>query len=205
MHPHLGGDRGVRGALGGSEHDPRADHVAMRRASTTERGPQNGLVEGGQGDDERAAHGHRSVVLRPGLTRRDTPCHQHRSRELGHDRQMAKIPDSTKASLHQRLTERSRQRWPRSARSACATAPASPTSTASWPTGRSCGCAGCATPARPETGASRSTEPATTTTKTPTYPPASWAAPPKTPSTPPAASTSPTPPPGPEPPTNLRP
>ena len=25
---------------------------------------------------------------------------------------MAKIPDSTKASLHQRLTERSRQRWP---------------------------------------------------------------------------------------------
>jgi hypothetical protein len=33
-------------------------------------------------------------------------------RELGHDREMAKIPDSTKASLHQRLTERSRQRWP---------------------------------------------------------------------------------------------
>jgi len=31
---------------------------------------------------------------------------------LGHDREMAKIPDSTKASLHQRLTERSRQRWP---------------------------------------------------------------------------------------------
>jgi len=25
---------------------------------------------------------------------------------------MAKIPDSTKASLHQRLTEHSRQRWP---------------------------------------------------------------------------------------------
>ncbi len=25
---------------------------------------------------------------------------------------MAKIPDSTKASLHQRLTQRSRQRWP---------------------------------------------------------------------------------------------
>lgn len=33
-------------------------------------------------------------------------------RVLGHDREMAKIPDSTKASLHQRLTEHSRQRWP---------------------------------------------------------------------------------------------
>ena len=32
--------------------------------------------------------------------------------DLGHDGQMPKIPDSTKASLHQRLTERSRQRWP---------------------------------------------------------------------------------------------
>ena len=32
--------------------------------------------------------------------------------ELGHDEEMAKIPDSTKASLHQRLTERSRERWP---------------------------------------------------------------------------------------------
>lgn len=31
---------------------------------------------------------------------------------MGHDGQMPKIPDSTKASLHQRLTERSRERWP---------------------------------------------------------------------------------------------
>ena len=29
-----------------------------------------------------------------------------------HDGQMPKIPDSTKASLHQRLIERSRERWP---------------------------------------------------------------------------------------------
>ena len=29
-----------------------------------------------------------------------------------HDGQMPKIPDSTKASLHQRLAERSRERWP---------------------------------------------------------------------------------------------
>ena len=42
-------------------------------------------------------------------TRRD---HPHRTRRLGHDRQMPKIPDSTKASLYQRLVERSRQRWP---------------------------------------------------------------------------------------------
>ena len=38
--------------------------------------------------------------------------HPHRTRRLGHDRQMPKIPDSTKASLHQRLIDRSRQRWP---------------------------------------------------------------------------------------------
>ena len=31
---------------------------------------------------------------------------------LGHDRQMPTIPDSTKASLHHRLIERARQRWP---------------------------------------------------------------------------------------------
>jgi hypothetical protein len=30
----------------------------------------------------------------------------------GHDMQMPKIPDSTKASLHHRLIDRSRQRWP---------------------------------------------------------------------------------------------
>ncbi|MCT7365050.1 hypothetical protein A7G45_19455 [Mycolicibacterium llatzerense] len=29
-----------------------------------------------------------------------------------HDEQMATIPDSTKASFHQRLTEHSRRRWP---------------------------------------------------------------------------------------------
>jgi hypothetical protein len=29
-----------------------------------------------------------------------------------HDGQMSKIPDSTKAPLHQRLIERSRERWP---------------------------------------------------------------------------------------------
>jgi len=31
---------------------------------------------------------------------------------VGHDGQMPTIPDSTKASLHQRLIERSRERWP---------------------------------------------------------------------------------------------
>ena len=34
------------------------------------------------------------------------------AQRLGHDGQMPKIPDSTKASLHQRLIERSRERWP---------------------------------------------------------------------------------------------
>lgn len=31
---------------------------------------------------------------------------------MAHDREMAKIPDSTKASLHQRLSHRARVRWP---------------------------------------------------------------------------------------------
>jgi hypothetical protein len=31
---------------------------------------------------------------------------------VAHDREMAKIPDSTKASLHQWLTDRARLRWP---------------------------------------------------------------------------------------------
>jgi hypothetical protein len=44
----------------------------------------------------------------PGLTRRNKPvCHP-----LGHDRTMAKIPESTQTSLHQRLRARARERWP---------------------------------------------------------------------------------------------
>src|SRR5659263_634092 len=69
--------------------------------------------------------------------------------------------------------------------------------------GTCCRCAGYVTSATPTTGASLSTGPATTTTKTPGCPPAYPPDPPKTPSTPPAASTSATPPPGPEPPTNF--
>src|SRR5659263_686763 len=65
--------------------------------------------------------------------------------------------------------------------------------------GTCCRCAGYVTSATPTTGASLSTGPATTTTKTPGCPPAYPPDPPKTPSTPPAASTSATPPPGPEP------
>ena len=35
VHTHLGGDLGVAAPVGRREHDPRANHVAMRRASTT--------------------------------------------------------------------------------------------------------------------------------------------------------------------------
>jgi len=53
---------------------------------------------------------------------------------------MPKIPDSTKASLHHRLIDRSRQRLAGNPpRYACAIAASSPTSTASWPTARCCG------------------------------------------------------------------
>ena len=62
----------------------------------------------------------------------------------------------------------------------------------------------CATAARQANGDLRSTAPATTTTKTPSYPAATPSAPHKKPSTAPAASTSKTPPPGPKPPTNKR-
>jgi hypothetical protein len=36
----------------------------------------------------------------------------YRADNPGRDRQIPKIPDSTKASLHHRLIDRSRQRWP---------------------------------------------------------------------------------------------
>src|SRR5450759_4315539 len=92
---------------------------------------------------------------------------------------------------------------PRSVGSTPGSGPGSSTSTRSCPMGTCCHYAGYVTSATPTTGASLSTGPATTTTKTPGCPPAYPPDPPKTPSTPPAASTSATPPPGPEPPTNF--
>ena len=84
MHTHLGGDLGIGGAVGRSEHDPRADHVAMRRRRRPGSGTQNRLVQRTQGDDERTFHGHPSVVPAPGLiaaaTRRG---HPHRTRGVG--------------------------------------------------------------------------------------------------------------------------
>ncbi len=206
MHTHLGGDLGVRGVVGRSEHDPRADHVAMRRLRRPGSGVQNGLVQRLRAMMNGLRMAIHPLSSAPGpiaaATRRG---HPHRTRRLGHDRQMPKIPDSTKASLHQRLIDRSRERWPQLSQIHTRYRAGFAYSMASCPTARCSGCAGCATPARHENGALRSTEPATTTTKTRSCPPDLWAAHPKTPSTPPAASTSQTPLPGPKPPTNLRP
>ncbi len=63
--------------------------------------------------------------------------------------------------------------------------------------------AACATAARTHGGDSRSTVPATATTRTPTYPAGTAPAPQKTPSTPPAGSTSAIPQPGPDTPDEL--
>jgi hypothetical protein len=137
---------------------------------------------------------------REGASRRPT---QGPAALLGKDEAMAKIPESTKSSLA------AAPGYPRTG----TLAPDQPDQhplpgrvrlrrRGPFPEETSYHCAGCATPAMPTSGASRSTAPAMTTTKTHSYPPDPWAAPPKTPSTPPAASTSPTPQPGPEPPTN---
>ena len=114
-------------------------------------------------------------------------------------------PASTKTSLQQRLSARARERWPELAgidvrfRGAFA-----------YVTGRHArrrhhpADAAALRRIRRPAGASRSTSPAKTATKTPSCPPATSPAHPKTPSTPPAASTSATRPPGSEPPTNFR-
>ncbi len=112
---------------------------------------------------------------------------------------VVKYPDSTKASLHWRLTDRARQRWPEITKIVVRHARTSATSTPPCPTAAPRNCAACVTPAPHTDGASPSTEPVTTTTQTPCSPPAYPPAPAKTPSTPPAASTSTTPPPGPNP------
>ena len=114
---------------------------------------------------------------------------------------MATPPESTKASLGQRLHAHARKRWPVLAEVTVRHHGASPTSncrkaTDTSQTGPSYPCAGCATTATPTGGASRSGWPAKAATRTRSYPAGTPSAPPKKPSTAPAASTSTTPPPG---------
>ena len=149
-----------------------------RRSSSSPR--DHGFLDAGQHDDERTRHAHHTVV-RPRRTHaRDTPNDRAPRDRAGQDGAVPRIPDSTRSSLQQRLTIRARERWPPWPTSPSDTAPASPTSTACYPTGTCSQCADCATPAPPAGGASRSTGPAMTTTKTSSCPPDPWAAPPKT-------------------------
>src|SRR5271166_3297346 len=118
---------------------------------------------------------------------------------------MPKIPDPTKASLHRRLIDRARERWPQLSEIRMRYRAGFAYVDGVLADGEVLRLCRLRYAGRHENGALRSTEPATTTTKTRSCPTDSWAVHPKTPSTPPAASTSQTPPPGPEPPTNLRP
>ena len=111
---------------------------------------------------------------------------------------MAKIPTSTQTSLWQRLTSHASQRWPQIRRinTRYRAGFAYIDAVVDEETIRLCRLA---TEDQPTNGASPSTGPATTTTRTPTYPPATRSEPVKRPSTPPAGSTSTTQPPGPHP------
>ena len=153
------------------------------------------------------AHGHASVVPRSRSPRQATTRRGHDAapRQLGHDRAHGRRSRSRpRPRCSQRLTAHARERWPQLSRDHSALPrPGSPTSTAPGRRRHPAAVPAALRRIGPQTGASRSTGPATTTTRTRSCPPATRRHTAKTPSTPPAASTSTTPPPGPQPPTNL--
>ena len=65
---------------------------------------------------------------------------------------MAKIPDSTKTSLHQRLTARARERWPQLTEIRLRYRAGFAYVDGVLADGEASGCAGCATAARPAVG-----------------------------------------------------
>ena len=113
MHPLVGVDRGVRVALGGSQHDPGADHHPMLCSSRGGSSRQDGILGGGQDDRAAGRDHHASVVadLHPG-TSADTPQSSWFLTRWATIRTMVKIPESTQTSLRQRLSARARERWP---------------------------------------------------------------------------------------------
>ena len=110
MHTQLGSDRGVGDAVGGGQHDPGAEHVAMRaRGRARARAVSADTIGVGQDDHERGSDArHDPLSARPPGQRRVTPRRCRRSIAPGARatmRHMAKIPDSTQTSLRQRLTD----------------------------------------------------------------------------------------------------
>ena len=110
---------------------------------------------------------HRVDTERSNPRRRSPPEHSGSARLGSHESAVRSRP---KHSLTVRLNEHARNHWPALAGVDVRFRPTSPTSTDAAPTARSSNSAGCATAAPPTTGASPSTEPATTTTKTHTCP-----------------------------------
>ena len=198
VHAEIGGDRGVRRALGGGQDDLGADHVAVSGPGAACARPVSSWCSSA---DKMITYGEEMIMIllsrrHPGrrgarhavaTTRpaRSGPGWSHgQDPDLDPDLAVAAADQPRPAALapdqpdQHPLPGRVRLHRRRSS-----------TATPS-------DCAGCATADQPTSGASPSTGPATTTTKTPTSPPATQSAPAKKPSTPPAASTSTTPPPG---------
>ena len=109
---------------------------------------------------------------------------------------MPSPPASTKTSLGQKLRARARERWPRLASVDVRFHGEFAYVTGHLPDGSQLPFAACGTPDTPAPGVSRSTAPATTTTRTAYLPTGQPSGTPEKPSTAPADSTSPTPPPG---------
>jgi hypothetical protein len=141
-------------------------------------GGEDGLVGGGHDDHERGeeitmnswSRDPAATVCCHAVTPHAAPA---AGPPVGKDEAMAKIPESTKSSLQQRLAARARERWPQISRINTRYRAGFAYVDAVLPGGDSYRCAGCATPATPTSGASRSTAPATTTTRTRSYPPGS--------------------------------
>lgn len=108
MHARLRGDCGVRGVVGGGQHDPGPLHQPIRRRGPPGEGLQRGPFIGVENDHIGACRGHRHV-LPPGTA---GPVPTRRSR-CGTMTTVAKSPpESTKTPLRQRLTAHARERWP---------------------------------------------------------------------------------------------
>src|SRR5674476_899646 len=107
MEFQVGGDRRVRGAVGCGQDDPGSHHVTVGAARRTGPGSQDRPILIGQ-DDHKGGTDHGDPFDPSGVL----AWRSHAGPRWARMGTMAKIPDSTKSSVDQRLNQRARERWP---------------------------------------------------------------------------------------------
>ncbi len=113
VNTHLGSDHLVIATRRRGQHDPGTDHVPVLAAPGSRPSSQHRVVDRAQDNHQRTRSCHEPLLPPTSApSQADTPSLTDPATVFDRIRAVPKIPDSTKSSLHQRLSTRARQRWP---------------------------------------------------------------------------------------------